>query len=165
MPPEVHFDLSTIDPGKVLYDRAAIRRVNPQRFEMEHLDGILHIDLEQKLIVGFKDVRADEFWVRGHMPGMPLLPGVIMCEAAAQLGSFYAVMAGVYGRNGVLGLGGLEDVRFRGPVRPGDRLMLVAKPIRVKSRQSIFDVQGFVAGSMVFHAQVIGIRLEAPPGD
>ena len=165
MPPEAHFDLSTIDQSRVLVDREGIRRVNPQRFEMEHLDGILHHDRDQGIVVGFKDVREDEFWVRGHMPGMPLLPGVIMCEAAAQLGSYYAMTHGMFGPHSILGLGGLDDVRFRGPVRPGDRLILVAKAVRVKPRQSIFDVQGFVGGGMVFHAQVIGIRLDAPPGE
>ena len=85
MPPEPHFNPSTIDFNHVVVDREAIRRVNPQRFEMEHLNGIVHIDREKNLIIGYKDVRADEFWVRGHMPDYPLLPGVLMCEAAAQL--------------------------------------------------------------------------------
>lgn len=164
MPPELHFDLNSIDQSRVLVDREGIRRVNPQRFEMEHIDGILHLDREAGVAVGFKDVRDDEFWVRGHMPGMPLLPGVIMCEAAAQLGSYYAMSGGMLGPNSILGLGGLEDVRFRGPVRPGDRLILVAKTVRLKPRQSVFDVQGFVKDSMVFHAQVIGIRLDSPIG-
>ena len=52
---------------------------------MEQLDGHRPPRPEQHLVVGYKDVRADEFWVRGHMPGNPLLPGVLMCEAAAQL--------------------------------------------------------------------------------
>ena len=84
MPPEAHFDLSTLDQTKVIADHDAIRKVNPQRFEMEQLDGILFFDRERALMIGYKDVRPDEFWVRGHMPGMPLMPGVIMCESAAR---------------------------------------------------------------------------------
>jgi 3-hydroxyacyl-[acyl-carrier-protein] dehydratase len=163
MPPEAHFDLASLDQTKVIADRDAIRRVNPQRYEMEHLDGVLHFDRHKAIMIGFKDVRADEFWVRGHMPGMPLLPGVIMCEAAAQLCSFFSVTQGVIEQGAILGFGGLEDVRFRGTVRPGDRLFLICKGERLKRRHSIFDVQGFVNGTMVFHGKVIGVPLEAPP--
>jgi 3-hydroxyacyl-[acyl-carrier-protein] dehydratase len=85
MPPEAIFDHTTLDLNKVVISQEEIRKSNPQRFEMEHLDGILMIDPENHIIVGFKDVRSDEFWVRGHMPGYPILPGVIMCESAAQL--------------------------------------------------------------------------------
>ncbi len=83
MPPEVMFDVSTVDDGRVLYNIDNIREVNPQRFEMEQLSAIVHEDLQQNLVVGYKDVTDSEFWVRGHMPGYPLMPGVIMCEAAA----------------------------------------------------------------------------------
>src|SRR5438034_9862034 len=107
-------------------DLDAIRRVNPQRFEMEQLTAIVHVDTSRHLIVGYKDVRADEFWVRGHMPGFPLLPGVLMCEAAAQLCGYYI---SVYAPmpSDFIGFGGMESVRFRGQVSPGERLVLVAK--------------------------------------
>jgi 3-hydroxyacyl-[acyl-carrier-protein] dehydratase len=164
MPPEAHFDLATLDQTKVIADREAIRRVNPQRFEMEQLDGILFFDRERSIMIGYKDVRPDEFWVRGHMPGMPLMPGVILCESAAQLCSYFSVTQGVIEPGRMLGFGGMEDVRFRGAVKPGDRLILVCKGERLHRRHSIFDVQGFVNGAMVFHGKVIGVPLDAPPG-
>jgi 3-hydroxyacyl-[acyl-carrier-protein] dehydratase len=160
MPPEAHFDPSALDLGRVIADRAALRRVNPQRFEMEHLDAIVLLDPERKIIVGYKDVRDDEFWVRGHFPGTPLLPGVLMCEAAAQLCSYYIVTQGVIEAGSVVGFGGLEGVRFRGAVRPGDRLVLVGKGVRLHRRQSIFNVQGFVGATMVFHGEIIGLPLD-----
>src|SRR5258708_5426653 len=95
MPPEVHFDISQVDYSRVVADKEAIRLLNPQRFEMEHLDAIVYIDSEKHLIVGYKDVRSDEFWVRGHMPQYPLLPGVVMCEAAAQICSYYTSAYGL----------------------------------------------------------------------
>ncbi len=158
MPPELHFNPSDVDFNHVVADQEAIRRVNPQRFEMEHLNGIVHIDHEKKIIVGFKDVRADEFWVRGHMPDYPLLPGVLMCEAAAQLCSYYVVTIGML-EGDFIGFGGLENVRFRGVVRPGDRLVLVAKGLRFHRRQTIFNVQGLVGSTMVFHADVLGVPM------
>ena len=167
MPPEPHFDLTELDFGRVLADQAAIRGVNPQRFEMEQLTAILHNDAQTQMIVGYKDVRDDEFWVRGHMPNYPIMPGVLMCEAAAQLCSYYIVTQGLL-QGDFIGFGGLEDVRFRGLVRPGDRLVLVGKAKRIHRRQTIFNVQGFVGDKMVFEADVIGVPMNrqgsAAPG-
>jgi 3-hydroxyacyl-[acyl-carrier-protein] dehydratase len=151
-------EMSQIDLSRVIADQEGIRRVNQQRFEMEQLTAIVHIDPAQHLIIGYRDVRPDEFWVRGHMPGYPILPGVLMCEAAAQLCSYYIVtrrlMAGDF-----IGFGGLENVRFRAPVRPGDRLVLVGKGVRIHRRQTVCNVQGFVGPTMVFHADVVGVPL------
>jgi 3-hydroxyacyl-[acyl-carrier-protein] dehydratase len=158
MPPVALVDPSTIDTSRVLADREGIYRHNPQRFEMEQLTAIVLIDQKHKLIIGYKDVAADEFWVRGHMPDYPLLPGVLMCEAAAQLASYYCKATGLL-EVGFVGFGGMEEVRFRGQVRPGDRLVLVGKGIRLHRRQSIFEVQGFVESNMVFHGKVIGVMI------
>jgi 3-hydroxyacyl-[acyl-carrier-protein] dehydratase len=158
MPPELHFDPAKVDFGRVIADRAEIRKVNRQRFEMEQIDAVVYVDPERQLVIGYKDVRPDEFWVRGHMPDYPLLPGVLMCEAAAQLCSFYVVTYKLL-RGDFVGFGGLENVRFRGPVHPGDRLVLVAKGTRMHHRQTIFNVQGFVGSTMVFHADIIGVPL------
>jgi 3-hydroxyacyl-[acyl-carrier-protein] dehydratase len=125
---------------------------------MEQIDGIVYIDDSERIIIGFKDVRPDEFWTRGHMPGYPLLPGVLMCEAAAQLCSYYTVTRHLL-QGDFIGFGGLEDVRFRAPVRPGDRLVLVGKATRFDRRRTVFNVQGFVATTMVFHGDVIGVPL------
>ena len=89
MPPAPLVDPAAIDTSRVLVDREGIGRCNPQRFEMEQLTAIVHLDLENKLVIGYKDVKPDEFWVRGHMPDYPLMPGVLICEAAAQLSSFF----------------------------------------------------------------------------
>ena len=158
MPPETHFDPSRLDLENVLADQEAIRRFNPQRFEMEHLTAIVYLDAENHVFAGYKDVRSDEFWVRGHMPGYPLLPGVLMCEAAAQLCSYY-VTSGKLILGDFLGFGGLENVRFRSPVRPGDRLVLIGKALKVNRRQLVANVQGFVGPTMVFHGDVTGMSM------
>src|SRR5512132_258942 len=114
MPPQLLFDISGIDLNKLLFDQEAIRAHIPQRGHMEHLNGIVWADPERGRTIGFKDVRADEFWVAGHIPGRPLLPGVIMIEAAAQLASFYCRRFLQW--EGFIGFGGLEDCKFRLPV-------------------------------------------------
>ena len=158
MPPEYNFDVSTLDMSRVLADKEAIRRVNPQRFELEQLDAVVLLDPDRQLIVGYKDVRADEFWVPGHMPGYPLFPGVLMCEAAAQLVGYYIRSQNLMGGD-FMGFGGLENVRFRSPVYPGSRLVLVGKVTKVHRRQAICNVQGFVNDVLVFHGDVIGVPL------
>jgi len=162
MPPKAHFDLAAIETARVIADKDAIRKILPQRFEMEQLDAIVHLDPVEGLIVGYKDVRHDEFWVRGHMPGYPLLPGVLMCEASAQLVSYYAITQHIMGGD-FLGFGGLENVRFRSPVHPGSRLFIVGKVLRVNRRQTTFNVQAFVGQTMVFEGDIIGMPLQRKP--
>lgn len=162
MPPLALVDPSTVDFSRVLVDRVGIRQGNPQRFEMEQLTAILTYDVERQLIVGYKDVGADEFWVRGHLPGYPLMPGVLICEAAAQLCSYYCHVINFVG-DGFFGFGGMEDVRFRGLVRPGDRLLLAAKAVKINRRQTIFETQGFVGTNMVYHGRIIGVPLPSRP--
>ena len=165
MPPVMHFDPARVDCGNLIADREAIRAVNPQRHEMEQIDGIVYIDDSERIIIGFKDVRLDEFWVRGHMPDYPLMPGVLICEAAAQLSSFFCKEVRLHDE-GFIAFGGMEDVRFRGQVRPGDRLVLIGKGSRLHRRHTIFDCQGFVGTNMVFHGRIIGVPIsgqdEAP---
>jgi 3-hydroxyacyl-[acyl-carrier-protein] dehydratase len=158
MPPGMHLDPTTVDLNRVIADGEAISRINPQRFEMAQLTAIVYVDTEQHIVVGYKDVAADEFWVRGHMPDYPLMPGVLMCEAAAQLCSYYICTNGLM-QGDFIGFGGLENVRFRSPVRPGDRLVLIGKGSKLNRRQAIFNVQGFVGKAMAFHADILGVPL------
>ena len=77
MPPTLLFDLTKIDLSQTVFDKKAIEEVNPQRYEMQHLDGVIWYDKEKFLILGYKDITENEFWIRGHVPGRPLMPGVI----------------------------------------------------------------------------------------
>jgi 3-hydroxyacyl-[acyl-carrier-protein] dehydratase len=157
MPPKPFIDLDTLDLTKVIIGPDEIRRYNAQRYEMEHLNGIVHFDEDEGIIVGFKNVGDDEFWVRGHIPGRPLLPGVIICEAAAQLCSYYYKV--VTRTERFLGFGGLRDVKFRRSVVPGDRLILVAKKTELRPRRATFDCQGFVEDKMVYEGTVVGVPM------
>ncbi len=82
-------DFSEYDVNHVVAGLEEIRRYNLQRYEMEQLTAICHVDEARKICAGYKDVTLEEFWVRGHMPKAPLMPGVIICEVAAQLASYF----------------------------------------------------------------------------
>jgi 3-hydroxyacyl-[acyl-carrier-protein] dehydratase len=153
MPPALIFDISGIDLDKVVVDQEAIRALNPQRGWMEHLNGINWFD-HHGCVVGYKDVREDEFWVKDHIPGRPMLPGVIMIEAAAQLASFY--VRGVLKTPGFVGFGGVEECKFRQIVQPGVRMYLLGKQIRNRHSRFTSHIQGLVKGQLVFEARIIG---------
>jgi 3-hydroxyacyl-[acyl-carrier-protein] dehydratase len=154
MPPQLLFELSSIDLDRVLFDQEAIRECNPQRGEMEQLDGIIYAAPERGEILGFRDIKADEFWVKGHIPGRPLFPGVLMIEAGAQLACFYSRK--YIGLKGFIGFGALNDVKFRAPVGPGCRMLLLGKKLWHRHSRVCCNIQGLVDGNMVFECQIIG---------
>ena len=150
-------DFAEYDLNHVVNDIEEIRRYNPQRFEMEQLTAIVFEDPVRAICVGYKDLEPDEFWTRGHMPGMPLMPGVMMCEAAAQLSSFYAVKNKLM--DGMMGFGGMEDIRFRGLVRPGDRLVIVCRLLKARRTLVSCEFQAFVEQNLVCEGLIKGIPL------
>jgi len=157
MPPLLLFDLSGIDLKTVEYTREDIAEVNPQAFEMSQLDGIIWHDLDKLMCLGYKDVTDHEFWVRGHIPGRPIMPGVIMIESAAQLASFF--MKRIYGLEGFIGFSGIEHTKFRETVVPGNRLYLLGHICRIRSRQFSARVQGVINGGMAFDTVISGMKV------
>ncbi len=150
-------DFSEYDLDHVVADTEAIRRANMQRYEMEQLTAICFEDRERGICVGYKDLAENEFWVRGHMPGMPLMPGVLMCEAAGQLSSYYSHRYNLM--EGVIGFGGLEDVRFRGVVRPGDRFVIVCHLLKLRRSIVVCEFQCFVKQNLVCEGKLKGVAL------
>ncbi len=153
------YDLSKIDFNHVVADVEAIRKVNPQRYEMEQLTAVVYESLEEMICIGYKDTSPAEFWVRGHMPKMPLMPGVIMLEAAAQISAYFAQKYDWLGAQ-MLGFGGLEEVRFRDPVIPGDRLVVISKMLKARrGRMIICQFQGVVGERIVVDGILKGIPI------
>lgn len=142
------------DAGRMVADREAIRRCNPQRFEMEQLTAVVYEDVSRHLCVGYKDVTADELWVRGHVPLAPVMPLGLMCEAAAQLANYYAVKNRLYTSLG--GLAGLKDVRCRGIVRPGDRLYVLGKLLKIRGTLLTCRFQCAVRKQLVCEGVLMG---------
>lgn len=154
--PFLKYDVET-----VIADLDAIRKYNPQRYEIEQLTAVVFEDIEAMSIVGYVDTTMEDFWVRGHMPGIPLMPGVLMCEAAAQLASYFVQKNDMMGCE-MIGFGGMDGVRFRGAVRPGDRLVIQCQQKKVRRGAVIVcQFMGFVNENRVVEGSIRGIPLPA----
>ena len=156
MPPTPFLDIESLDLSNIVVDEEGIYSVLPHRYEFQRLHAIVYLDTESQIMVGYSDVREDEFWVRGHIPGRPIFPGVMMIETAAQLVSYYT-MAVENRKDGFLGFSAVDDVKFRGSVQPGQRIIMVGKMLEMRPRRCKGAVQAFVAGKMVFEGVITGM--------
>jgi 3-hydroxyacyl-[acyl-carrier-protein] dehydratase len=123
---------------------------------MRQLDYVIWLDEARTKAVGVKQVLHDEFWIGGHIPGRPLLPGVLMIEAAAQLSTIlFRLKTGLTDR--FLGFARCSDVAFRGQVVPGDTLYLLAHEISLRPRRVVSATQGVVNGELVYEGLITGM--------
>jgi 3-hydroxyacyl-[acyl-carrier-protein] dehydratase len=155
MAPSLLYDLSQLDLHKEEFSLEEIRKINPQRFEMEQLSAIIHIDYPARTVIGVKHLSENEFWSRGHIPGRPLMPGVMMVEAAAQLCSFMARKT--IPEIQFMGFVKADNVRFRGTVVPPRSLYLIAQAEDISRRRIIANCQGICNGTLVFEAVITGM--------
>ncbi len=135
-------------------DRASIEAILPHREPFLLLDEVVELEPGRR-VVARKLVRDDEWFLTGHFPGNPIMPGVLMVEALAQCGAV-AVLAEEDNRGKLALFAGIDDVRFKRIVRPGDELMLeceietVRGPIgRGKARATV-DGELAARGTLTF---------------
>lgn len=158
MPPPLLIDPAKFESSeRVLYSREQIYSLLPHDFEFKLLDGVTYVDHDSLHIVAFHDVKPDAWWCRGHVPGKPILPGVLMLEMAAQTAAVLAKLSGQF--EGFIAYGGVEDCRFREPVTPPSRLQILSAGREHRSRRIVSDTQGVVDGRLVFEARVTGMVL------
>jgi 3-hydroxyacyl-[acyl-carrier-protein] dehydratase len=158
MPPKALVDLSGFDLEKTEITPAQIYgSMLPHAHELALLSGVNVVDKERLFIVGWKDVRPDEFWCRGHFPTKPILPGVLIVEATAQLALVHWRLTIGKDAKGALLFGGIDQAKFREPVEPGKKLVLLAQAIDLKVRRSRYKTQAFVGGRVVFEGEITGI--------
>ncbi len=150
-------DISEIDLTKVAISADEVGEMLPQCGDMRHLNHIIYHTDDYSQGVGVKYVRDDEFWVPYHIPGRPLLPGVLMIEAAAQLCSI--MFRRKTGQDGFLGFTRCDQVSFRGQVEPGDDLILIQDCLKFGKRRMVCQTQGLVRGRVVFDGQITGMTI------
>jgi len=158
MPNSPLIDLNAYDLETVVSDRKVLDEYLAQRDTFSLPDGVLFEDPEGDLLIGYKDIRADDWWAKGHFPGRPIFPGALQIETAAQFAAYdYMRHRGQQRDDKLVGFGGLESTRFRGAVIPDCRMIFVIKLKRYRPTMFRYDAQGFVDGNMVFESEVIGV--------
>lgn len=151
------FDLAQIDMDACVADRAGIAQWIPHRDQMALLDSIVWMNDDCSNGLGVWNVRPDEFWVSGHFPDKPMLPGVLMVEAAAQLACY--LFNRREGAPQIAAFLRIDDAVFRRSVEPGQTLYLLCRAAKRSSRRFITDIQGICEGQITFEAQIHGMRL------
>jgi len=157
MPPPAIVDPATLDFSRPVATRDDILRINPHRHEFALVDAVVLFDAERGVYAGYHDVRPDDWWTRGHIPGRPLFPGVLMIECAAQLSSYLTHR--VLETDRFVALAGVDEVKFRGTVEPPCRFVVVGRGLEVRPRRIRCATQGFVNNTMVFEAVITGMLL------
>lgn len=152
------FSIEDIDTSAVVASREQIGEMNPHRHEMALLDRVVWVGEGFTRGVAAWDVKPDEFWVRGHFPDRPMLPGVLMVEAGAQLACY--LYNKQHGSSQLAAFLRIEDTVFRRSVEPGETLVILCREIKRSARRFISELQGVCDGQVTFESRIHGMRLD-----
>src|ERR1700734_846565 len=134
-------------------DIQEIRDILPHRYPMLLVDRIL--ELEEERIVGIKKVTVNEPFFDGHFPDFPVMPGVMVVEAMAQVAGVLVLKSVPDRKNKLVLLASIEQAKFRRPVRPGDQLRIEMKVTRRKASVAKMHGQATVDGVVVAEAELM----------
>jgi 3-hydroxyacyl-[acyl-carrier-protein] dehydratase len=136
-----------------LLDIMAIREILPHRYPMLLVDQIL--ELEEERIVGIKNVTINEPFFVGHFPEFPVMPGVLIIEAMAQVAGVLVLKQIPDRKNKLVLLASVEEAKFRRPVLPGQQLRIEMKVTKRKATVAKMHGQATVDGQVVAEAELM----------
>ena len=134
-------------------DIQEIRDILPHRYPMLLVDSIL--ELEEERIVGIKNVTVNEPYFIGHFPEYPVMPGVLVVEAMAQVAGVLVLKSLPDRKNKLVLLATIEEAKFRGKVRPGDQLRIEMKVSKRKETVAKMYGTACVNGAVVAEAEML----------
>jgi beta-hydroxyacyl-ACP dehydratase FabZ len=141
---------------ETVLDTLAIQRILPHRYPFLLVDRIVEIT-EGERIVGVKQVTINEPFFQGHFPGAPVMPGVLIVEAMAQVGAVYALRRIEDRERKLVLFSGIDNGRFRRPVVPGDTLVITVTPVRVGNRVQKMHGEAHVEGQLAAEADIMSV--------
>ncbi len=134
-------------------DIIELMRVLPHRYPMLLVDRITHFE-RGKLANGYKNLSMNEHFFQGHFPGLPIMPGVYMIEALAQLGGTIILGPDDFRRR-IAFLAGIDKAKFRRPVTPGDRLDMETVLLRTRKNVGWVHAEAKVEGKLICSAELM----------
>jgi UDP-3-O-[3-hydroxymyristoyl] N-acetylglucosamine deacetylase/3-hydroxyacyl-[acyl-carrier-protein] dehydratase len=146
------------DPGPIQLDITAIQKIMPHRYPFLLIDRIL--SLERSRVVGIKNVTINEPFFAGHFPGHPIMPAVLIIEAMAQCGGVLLLNSVERPRDKLVYFMGIDNAKFRKPVRPGDQLRFELTLLRLKQRICKMEGKAYVHGDLVAEAELLSSIVE-----
>jgi len=144
-----------------LLDIQEIRDILPHRYPMLLVDSIL--ELEEERIVGIKNVTVNEPFFVGHFPEFPVMPGVLVVEAMAQVAGVLVLKQVRDRKNKLVLLASIEQAKFRRPVRPGDQLRIEMKVTKRKASIAKMHGKATVDGVVVAEAELMCVLEDRAP--
>jgi len=142
-------------PAEKTLDIKAILDILPHRYPFVMVDRILDYEVA-KHITAIKNVTINEPFFMGHFPGEPVMPGVLILEGMAQVGALlaYKSIPESIG-NKLVYFAGLDNVRFRKTVRPGDQIVFKVECVRLKAKLSKMNGKAYVDDQLVAEAELL----------
>jgi beta-hydroxyacyl-ACP dehydratase FabZ len=148
--------------AKALMDVDEIRRLLAHRYPILLVDRVL--ELQEQELVAIKLVSANEPFLQGHFPSLPIMPGVLILEALAQAAGIWLLHESADARTRLPVLSGIDRARFRRPVRPGDVLELRVRIDRARRNLIRFEGTALVDGETVAEATMLASLVDWAAG-
>jgi beta-hydroxyacyl-ACP dehydratase FabZ len=132
-----------------------IQNILPHRYPFLLVDKI--VEQDEKHVVGIKNVTFNEPFFQGHFPGFPVMPGVLIIEAMAQVGGILFFGAMEEPQKNIVFFAGIDKAKFRKPVLPGDQLRLELEALRIRKTSCKMKGAAYVDNEVVAEAEVFCI--------